>query len=160
MEALQGRDAQEDSPTAVHLTMYLLALDEQYDRQASELRKCLRRAEEAEIFSKMLQVQLVEAHASAVAAKSQETTISKALKEVEDRHAHQLGEAYLVTRAKRRTLAAERKDPLILEGIPVHLPERRRTGVAVPLAPPPSEVSEVEPLLPLTQPLPKEEADP
>ena len=55
-EALQGRDAQEDSPTAVHLTMYLLALDEQYDRQASELRKCLRRAEEAEIFSKMLQV--------------------------------------------------------------------------------------------------------
>ena len=28
MEALQGWDAQEDSPTAVHLTMYLLALDE------------------------------------------------------------------------------------------------------------------------------------
>ena len=35
MEALQGRDAQEDSPTVVHLTTYLLALDEQYDRQAS-----------------------------------------------------------------------------------------------------------------------------
>ena len=28
MEALQGRDAQEDSPTTVHLVMYLLALDE------------------------------------------------------------------------------------------------------------------------------------
>ena len=56
MESLQGRDAQEDSPTMVHLTTYLLALDEQYDRQASELRKCLRRAEEAEIFSRMLQV--------------------------------------------------------------------------------------------------------
>ena len=55
MEALQGRDAQEDSPTAVHLTTYLLALDEQYDRQALELRKCLRRAEKAEIFSRMLQ---------------------------------------------------------------------------------------------------------
>ena len=41
MEALQGRDVQEDSPTVVHLTMYLLALDEQYDQQASELRKCL-----------------------------------------------------------------------------------------------------------------------
>ena len=54
MEALQGRDAQEDSPTMVHLTTYLLALDEQYDRQASELRKCLRRAKEAEIFSRML----------------------------------------------------------------------------------------------------------
>ena len=47
-------NAQEDSPTMVHLTTYLLALDEQYDRQASEPRKCLRRAEEAEIFSRML----------------------------------------------------------------------------------------------------------
>ena len=56
MEALQGRDAQEDSSTAVHLTTYLLALDEQYDRQASELRKCLQQAEEVEIFSRMLQV--------------------------------------------------------------------------------------------------------
>ena len=32
MEALQGRDAQEDSPTVVHLATYLIALDEQYDR--------------------------------------------------------------------------------------------------------------------------------
>ena len=54
MEALQGRDAQKDSPTVVHLTMYLLALDEQYDRQALELRACLRCAEEAEIFNRML----------------------------------------------------------------------------------------------------------
>ena len=54
MEALQGQDAQEDSPTMVHLTTYLLALDEQYDRQALELRICLQRAEEAEIFTRML----------------------------------------------------------------------------------------------------------
>ena len=54
----------------VHLTTYLLALDEQYDRQAMELRKCLRRAKEAAIFSRILQVQLVEAHASAAAAES------------------------------------------------------------------------------------------
>ena len=54
MEALQGRDVQEDNPTVVHLTMYLLALDEQYDQQALEMRKCLRRAEEAEIFTRML----------------------------------------------------------------------------------------------------------
>ena len=50
MEALKGQDAQEDSPTMVHLTTYLLALDEQYDRQDLELRACLRCAEEAEIF--------------------------------------------------------------------------------------------------------------
>ena len=83
----------------------------------------------------------------------------EALKEAEDQHVHQLREAYLVTRTKRRTLAAERQDAPILEGIPIHLPERR-TGVAVPPAPPPSEVSEVEPLVPLTQPLPREEVDP
>jgi hypothetical protein len=40
----------------VHLVSYLLALDEQYDQQASELRECLYRAEEAEIFSRMLEV--------------------------------------------------------------------------------------------------------
>jgi len=105
-------------------------------------------------------VQLAEAHASAPATESQETAMSEALKKAEDRHTYQLGEAYLVTRAKRRTLATERQDPLILEGIPVHPLEKRRTGVAVPPTPPPSEVLEVEPLLPLTQPLPREEADP
>ena len=50
--------------------------------------------------------------------------MSKALKEVEDRHVHQLGEAYLVTRAKQRTLATERQDAPILEGIPIHPPEK------------------------------------
>ena len=70
MEALQGRYVQENSPTMVHLTTYLLALDEQYDRQALELRACLRRVGEAEIFNRMLQVQLAEAHASAAAAES------------------------------------------------------------------------------------------
>ena len=154
MEALQGRDAQEDSPTVVHLTTYLLALDEQYDRQSLELGICLWRAEEAEIFNRMLQVQLAKAHASAAAAESQETAMSEALQEAEDRHVHQLRAAYLVTRAKKRTLAAERQDAPILEGIPIHPPERRRTGVVVPPAPPPTEVSEVEPLVPLTQPLP------
>ena len=105
-------------------------------------------------------MQLTEAHASAAAAESRDTAMLEALKEAEDQHGHQLREAYLVTRAKQRMLAAERQDPLIMEGIPVHPLERRRTGVAVLPAPPPLEVSEVEPLIPLTQPLPREEADP
>ena len=105
-------------------------------------------------------MQLAKAHASAVAAESWETAMSEALKEAKDWHIHLLGEAYLVTRAKRRTLAAKRQDSLIMEGIPVHPPERKRTDVAVPLAPPPSKVLKVEPLIPLTQPLPREEADP
>ena len=40
----------------MHLTTYLLALDEQYDWQALELRACLRLTKEAEIFNRMLQV--------------------------------------------------------------------------------------------------------
>jgi hypothetical protein len=157
MEALQGRDVQEDNPTVVHLTMYLLALDEQYDRQASELRECLRQAEEAEIFSRMLKMQLAEAHANVAAAESRETAMAEALKVDQERHTQELEDAYLVTRAKRRTLAMERQEPLILEGIPVHPLERRRTGIA---APPPTEASEVESLLPFTQPPPQEGADP
>ena len=102
----------------------------------------------------MLEVQLTEAHANVAAAESCETAMAEALKEAEDRHTQQLEDAYLVTRAKRRTLDIERQEPLVLEGIPVHPSERRRTGVAVPPAPPPSKVSEVESLLPLTQPPP------
>jgi hypothetical protein len=78
--------------------------------------------------------------------------MAEALKVDKDRHAQELEDAYLVTRAKRRTLATEGQEPLILEGILVHPPERRRTGVAAPPAPPPSEISAVESLLPLTQP--------
>ena len=105
-------------------------------------------------------MQLTEAHAGVAAAESHETAMSEALKEAKDRHVHQLEEAYLITRAKHRTLSTERQDLLILEGIPVHLLKRRRIGVVVPPAPAPSEVLEGEPLLPLTQPLPREEADP
>jgi len=104
-------------------------------------------------------VQLAEAHASVAAIESWETAMSEALKEAEDRHVHQLGEAYLATRAKRSTLASEGQDPSILEGIPIH-PLERRTGVTVPPAPPPSKVLKVESLLPLTQPPPREEVDP
>jgi hypothetical protein len=121
------------------------------------LRECLRLAEEAEIFSRMLEVQLAEAHANVAAAESQETAMAEALKVDEERHAQELEDAYLVTRAKRRMLATESQKPLILEGIPVHPPKRRRTGIATP---PPTKASEVESLLPLTQPPPQEGADP
>ena len=108
----------------------------------------------------MLEVQLAEAHANVAATESHETAMVKALKEAEDWHTQQLEDAYLVTRAKHRTLDTETQEPLVLEGIPVHPSKRRRTGVAVPPAPLPLKVSEVESLLPLTQPLSREEADP
>jgi hypothetical protein len=108
----------------------------------------------------MLEVQLAEAHANLAAAESRETAMAEVVQVDQDRHAQELEDAYLATRAKRRTLAMERQEPLILEGIPVHPLERRRTGVAVPSAPPPTEASEIEPFVPLTQPVPGEKADP
>jgi hypothetical protein len=109
LEDLHGHLAEryslEDDPTVVFMTTYLLALDEQYDKQASELRKCIHHAEEAKILVRKLYVQLTEAQAQAVAAKSRETTIAEALKEAEDHHTQELKDAYLVTRAKRRMLA-------------------------------------------------------
>ena len=56
----------------------------------------------------MLQVQLTEAHASTIAAESREATMEEALKEAKDHHVHQLGEVYLFTRARWRTLAIDR----------------------------------------------------
>jgi hypothetical protein len=53
----------------------------------------------------------------------------------------------------------ERQEPRILEGVPVHPPGRKKVSFAVPPAPPPSEASEEEPVLPLTQPSPKEGVD-
>ena len=51
-------------------------------------------------------------------------------------------------------------EPVILEGIPVYPPERRRMDLVVPPAPRPMEASKIEPLIPLTQAPPREEADP
>jgi hypothetical protein len=34
------------------MTTYLLALEEQHDKQASKLRKCIHRAEEAKIYAR------------------------------------------------------------------------------------------------------------
>jgi len=56
MEPLQGCYSLEDDPTMVFMTTYLLALDKQYDEQASELRKCIHRAEEAKIIVRKLHV--------------------------------------------------------------------------------------------------------
>jgi hypothetical protein len=79
-----------------------------------------------------------------------ETAMAEALKVDQDRHAQELEDTYLTIRAKHRTLWVDRKEPLILEGIPVHPPEGRRTSAAVPPAPPPTKASEIELFLPLT----------
>ena len=56
----------------------------------------------------MLEVQLAKAHANVAVTESDETAMAEALEEAKDRHTQQLEDAYLVTRAKHRTLATER----------------------------------------------------
>jgi hypothetical protein len=142
MDILQGHYSLEDDPTVIFMTTYLLALDEQYDKQASELRKCMHRVEETELMVRKFHVQLAEAQAQAAAAESHETAIAEALKEAEDCHAQEMKDAYLVTSAKRRIQALEDREPMILKGIPImSLNTERRLDVEVPLAPPPTEIS-------------------
>ena len=49
---------------------------------------------------------------------------------------------------------------MIMEGIPVYPPERGRLDLVAPPAPLPMEALEIDPLIPLKQLPPREEADP
>jgi len=164
MRTLEGAELWEDDPTTVFMSDYLLSLDEQYDRQATDLRKCIHRAEEADKHIRSLEVQLAEAKAQATTAESREAAIIEACKQAEDQHTQQLKDIYLVTRAKRRTLTLEEREGPILDGIPVASMEKIQAAIVdVPPAPPPTDASQVisetgsvygEAILPLTQPPP------
>jgi len=88
-----------------------------------------------------------------------ETAIAEVLKTAEDRHAQELKNTYLITCPKRRMSTEHGPKLVILEGVPIYHPKRRRMDLAVPLAPPPTKASDIEPLIPLTQPPPREEVD-
>jgi hypothetical protein len=132
------------------MTEYLLTLDEQYDKQAAKLRDYITRTMEAEVCARRLYVYYTETHARVAIAESREFALAEALRTAEERHAEQLRIAYIITRPNRRMLTADGQEPTILDGIPVHPPQRRRMDPAVPPAPPPSEVPDAKPLLPLT----------
>jgi hypothetical protein len=134
------------------MTEYLLALDEQYDKPAAKLRDYITRTMEAEVYTRRLYVYYAKTQARVAIVKSREFALAEALRTAEERHTEQLWIAYIITRPNRRMLAADGQEPVILDGIPVHPPQRRRMDPAVLPAPPPSEVPDAEPLLPLTQP--------
>lgn len=165
MRTVEGPATREE-PTVVALTNYLLALDELYDEQAAGLRRCIRRAEEAETRERNLRLQLAEAKVQAAEAEARATAATEALKAAEDRHTIELKEAYLVTRAFRRTPSAA-EDQLLLEGIPISSPgkTKRKFSETTPAPPPPTPADndnaaneEEEPLL-LTQRAPAEEPE-
>jgi hypothetical protein len=152
MEALQ---AQDDDPTMKHMATYLLALDDLYDKQATELGKCIDRAQLAEVYARGVYVQYTEAESHAAAARSREAALAEKLIVARELHAQQLKEAYLATRPRRRMFAMLGPEPAILEGVPIHPPGRRRNPV-VPPTPPPSEADEEGSLIPATQPPPED----
>ena len=139
MKTLEGPELRERDPTTVFMSDYLLSLDKQYDRQAKYLRRCIRRAEEAEKQIRELQVQLANAKVQATEAESREAAAIEAFKQAEDRHTRQLKDIYLVNRARRRIVTLEDRECLILDGIPIATMEGRI--VDTPPAPPPTEAS-------------------
>ena len=80
------------------------------------MRRCIRRAEEAEKQIRELQVQLANAKVQATEAESHEAAAVEAFKQAEDRHTQQLKDIYLVTRARRRAFTLdEREFPILME---------------------------------------------
>jgi hypothetical protein len=162
MKTLEGPELRECDPTTVFMSDYLLSLDKQYDRQAKHLRKCIRRAQEAEKQIRELQLQLANAKVQVAEAESREAAAIEAFKQAEDRHTQQLKNIYLVNRAKRRIATLEDRECPILDGIPIATMEEIQGEIVdTPPAPPPTEAShgipeigppDGEEILPLTQP--------
>ena len=70
MKTLEGCELREDNPTVVFMARYLLTLDEVYDKQATKLKECNHRAEEAEKQIRKLRVQLAESKAQVTISES------------------------------------------------------------------------------------------
>jgi len=144
VRSLKEHGQHDDSPTVLNIEAYPLALDEYCDEQRVKLKQQIRRAEDAEIRVRRLQVRLATAEARAAAAQSNESEAK---------------EAHLVGRARRRMQVLEDEDPLVLDKIPVAQGSGKRKSPSALVAPPPTEVSPktsdseaAEDPLPLTQP--------
>jgi len=138
MKTLEGCELREDNPTVVFMARYLLTLDEEYDKQATKLKECNHKAEEAEKQIRKLCVQLAESKAQVTISESREIAAIEALKQADDRHAQELKDAYLVTRVKRRALILGGKECDVLDGIPiVAMDNGKRKFAETPSAPPP-----------------------
>lgn len=119
------------------MSAYLLTLDEFCDAQHSKLKQQIRRAEDAEVMVRRLQVRLAATEARAATAQSSEAEA----KEAEERHSKELKEAHLVGHARRRMQVLVDEDPPLLDRIPVAQGSGKRKSPSALVAPPPTEVS-------------------
>jgi hypothetical protein len=117
VRALESIASQEDDPTVIAMSEYLLALDEMCDMQHVQVRRMTARAETTEAHWHKARVKLAKAKARAAHTKSHVIALEKELLEQADRHSKLHRGVYLVECAKRKECHPESADPPILEGI-------------------------------------------
>jgi hypothetical protein len=142
---LESLAFQEDDPTVIAMSGYLLALDELCDLQHDQVRRMTARAEAAEARWRKARVELAKAEARAAHVESRVIAFEKELLEQADRHSKLLRGVYLVERTKRKECHPENADPPILEGIPLFPaagPHKRMCELVPPT--PPTSPHDVE----------------
>jgi hypothetical protein len=138
---LESLTSQEDDPTVVAMSGYLLALDDMCERQYVQVRRMTARAEVAEARWRKARVELAKVEAHVTHVESHVIALEEELLEQADCHSKLLRGVYLVERAKRKERHLENVDPPILEGIPLS-----------PVASPPKRMCESVPPTPPTSP--------
>jgi hypothetical protein len=119
VQSLESLASQEDDPTVIAMSGYLLALDELCDLRHDQVRRMTARAEAAEAHWCKTRVELAKAKAHAAHTESRVIAFEEELLEQADHHSKLLIGVYLVERAKRKERHSESADPPILEGIPL-----------------------------------------
>jgi hypothetical protein len=138
---LESLTSQEDDPTVIAMSGYLLALDDMCERQHVQVRRMTARAEVAEARWRKARVELAKVEAHATHTESRVIALEEELLEQTGRHSKLLRGVYLVERAKRKECHPESGDPPILEGIPLS-----------PVASPPKRMCKSIPPTPPTSP--------
>jgi hypothetical protein len=137
---LESLASQDDNPTVVAMSRYLLALDEMCDLQHVKVRSMTTRAEAVEARWRKARVELAKAETRITHAESRAVALEEELLEQADRHSKLLRGVYLVERTKRKERHPESADPPILEGIPLFpaAGPHKRMCESVPPTPPTS----------------------
>jgi uncharacterized coiled-coil protein SlyX len=141
IRTLESLTSQEDDPTIVAMSGYLLALDDMCERQYVQVRRITARTEVVEARWSKARVELAKVEARTAHAESCVIALEEELLEQADRHSKLLRGVYLMERAKRKECHPESVDPPILEGIPLS-----------PVASRPKRMCESVPPTPLTSP--------
>jgi uncharacterized coiled-coil protein SlyX len=142
IRTLESLTYQQDDPTIVVMSGYLLALDDMCERQYVQVRHMTARAEVIEACWHKARVELAKVEARAAHTESRVIALEEELLEQVDYHSKLLRGMYLVERAKRKEHYPESVDPPILEGIPLS-----------PVANPPKRMCDSVPPTPPTSPL-------